>query len=34
MQERAQAIGALLTVESRPGHGTRVNVLWKKASEQ
>jgi len=34
MQERAQAIGATLTVESQPGHGTRVNVLWKQASEQ
>ena len=34
MQERAQAIGAALTVESQPGHGTRVNVLWKQASKQ
>jgi len=34
MQERAQAIGATLTVESQPGHGTRVNVLWKQASKQ
>jgi len=34
MQERAQAIGAALTVESQPGHGTRVNVLWKQESKQ
>lgn len=30
MQERAQAIGALLTIESQPGHGTQVSVLWKQ----
>jgi len=29
MHERAQAIGATLTVESRPGRGTRVIVVWK-----
>jgi ligand-binding sensor domain-containing protein/signal transduction histidine kinase len=34
LQERAQAIGATLTIESQPGHGTQVNVLWKQASEQ
>jgi two-component system nitrate/nitrite sensor histidine kinase NarX len=34
MQERAQAIGATLIIESQPGHGTRVNVLWKQASKQ
>ena len=34
MHERAQAIGALLTVESQPGHGTRVTVLWKQAKKQ
>ena len=34
MQERAQAIGAALTVESQPRHGTRVNVLWKQERKQ
>jgi signal transduction histidine kinase len=34
MQERAQAIGALLTVESQPGHGTQVTVRWAPAEEQ
>jgi signal transduction histidine kinase/ligand-binding sensor domain-containing protein len=29
MQERAQAIGASLTIESQPGQGTRVSVQWK-----
>jgi signal transduction histidine kinase len=29
MRERAQAVGARLDVESRPGHGTRITVLWK-----
>jgi nitrate/nitrite-specific signal transduction histidine kinase len=34
MQERAQAIGAFLTIESQPGHGTQVTVLWKQAKKQ
>jgi len=29
MQERAQAVGALLTIESQPGQGTQVTVQWK-----
>jgi ligand-binding sensor domain-containing protein/signal transduction histidine kinase len=29
MRERAQAVGARLDIESRPGHGTRITVLWK-----
>jgi signal transduction histidine kinase/ligand-binding sensor domain-containing protein len=29
MQERAQAIGASLFIESQPGQGTRVTILWK-----
>jgi signal transduction histidine kinase len=29
MHERAQAIGAALTIESQPGHGTRVRAVWK-----
>jgi len=28
MQERAQAIGATLTVQSQPGQGTAVVVIW------
>jgi len=34
MQERAQAIGANLTVESQPGHGTQVTVEWEQAGKQ
>jgi signal transduction histidine kinase len=30
MQERAQAIGASLKVESQPGQGTQVTILWKE----
>jgi ligand-binding sensor domain-containing protein/nitrate/nitrite-specific signal transduction histidine kinase len=30
MQERVQAIGGTLTVESQPGHGTQVTVLWQQ----
>jgi len=30
MQERAQAIGANLTVVSQPGHGTQITVMWKQ----
>lgn len=29
MYERAQSIGAKLTIESQPGHGTQVAVAWK-----
>jgi two-component system nitrate/nitrite sensor histidine kinase NarX len=29
MRERAEAIGAALTVESQPGSGTRVVVVWE-----
>jgi PAS domain S-box-containing protein len=28
MRERAQAIGATLDIDSTPGHGTRVEVVW------
>lgn len=34
MQERAQAIGGALTLESQPGQGTRVTVLWQQAKNQ
>jgi signal transduction histidine kinase len=30
MRERAQAIGATLTIESDPGHGTRVTAVWEE----
>ena len=30
MRERAQAIGAVLTVESRLGEGTVVTVVWER----
>ena len=30
MRERAEAIGAALTLESRPGDGTRLNVAWSQ----
>ena len=29
MRERAQAIGAELSVTSKPGHGTRIQVVWE-----
>jgi len=29
MRERAQSIGATLTVETQPGHGTEITVVWK-----
>jgi nitrate/nitrite-specific signal transduction histidine kinase len=29
MHERAQAIDASLQIESQPGHGTQVLVMWK-----
>jgi ligand-binding sensor domain-containing protein/signal transduction histidine kinase len=34
MQERAQAIGAQFTVESQPGKGTQVTVLWLQKKEK
>ena len=33
MQERAAAIGAHLSVESQPGQGTQVTVLWEQSCE-
>jgi two-component system, LuxR family, sensor kinase FixL len=32
MRERAEAIGAALTIESRVGHGTQVSVVWKDSN--
>ncbi len=34
MQERAQAIGATLQIDSRVGAGTQVKVLWEQGSTQ
>jgi PAS domain S-box-containing protein len=31
MQERAEEIGATLIVESRPGHGTEVGLVWQRS---
>ena len=28
MRERAESIDATLTIESQPGHGTRIAVVW------
>jgi signal transduction histidine kinase len=30
MQERARSIGAMMTIESQPGHGTRLTVEWEQ----
>jgi signal transduction histidine kinase/ligand-binding sensor domain-containing protein len=30
MRERAEAIGAALEIDSQPGHGTRVTVVWEE----
>jgi PAS domain S-box-containing protein len=30
MRERAEAAGALLTITSKPGHGTELTLLWTK----
>jgi two-component system nitrate/nitrite sensor histidine kinase NarX len=32
MRERAAAIGATLDIESKPGHGTKIAVVWHAAS--
>jgi signal transduction histidine kinase len=29
MRERAEAIGAALTIESQPGAGTQIEVVWR-----
>jgi signal transduction histidine kinase len=34
MQERAQAIGATLTIESQLRQGTQVTVLWEQGGKQ
>ncbi len=30
MRERAESVGAVLTIESDPGRGTKVDVVWKE----
>jgi signal transduction histidine kinase len=32
IRERAEAIGAQLTIESQPGQGTRVTVVWDESA--
>jgi signal transduction histidine kinase len=34
MRERAEAAGAQLTVTSRPGHGTELNLRWAKGLQK
>jgi PAS domain S-box-containing protein len=31
MRERAESVGAVLSISSRPGHGTEITVHWTKA---
>jgi signal transduction histidine kinase len=33
MRERAEAVGMILSVASRPGHGTDINIRWKARTE-
>jgi signal transduction histidine kinase len=33
MQERAEAVGAQIQIESEPGAGTQVSVLWLALDE-
>jgi signal transduction histidine kinase len=34
MRERAQAIGATLTIDSHPGEGTQVSLLWEEKKDK
>jgi len=34
MRERAEAVGALLTITSQPGRGTELVVHWREAQKQ
>ncbi len=34
MRERAEAIGAALTIDSRPGQGVRVTAIWRAAESE
>jgi signal transduction histidine kinase len=33
MHERAQAVGASLTIDSHPGEGTQISVLWEQEND-
>jgi PAS domain S-box-containing protein len=34
MRERAQAVGAMLSIASQPGHGTEITIHWTKVPKQ
>ncbi len=34
MRERAEAVGALLSITSQPGHGTELTVRWTEAGKK
>ena len=34
MRERAQAVGATLSIASQPGHGTEITIRWTRGPEQ
>jgi len=34
MQERAEAVGAHLSITSQPGHGTELTIRWKEAGKK
>jgi two-component system nitrate/nitrite sensor histidine kinase NarX len=34
MRERAEAVGALLSITSRPGHGTKITLHWKRTEKK
>jgi two-component system nitrate/nitrite sensor histidine kinase NarX len=34
MSERAEAVGALLSITSRPAHGTQLTIRWTEAGKQ
>ena len=34
MRERADSVGALLTITSQPGHGTELIIQWREVPKQ
>jgi signal transduction histidine kinase len=34
MRERATAVGATLSISSKPGHGTEIVIRWEETQEQ
>jgi signal transduction histidine kinase len=34
MRERAETVGAMLTITSQPGHGTELVIRWREAPKQ